>query len=166
MRRKPSARARANSSSVVPRHDDFYVVEAEASYRQWCRRRRQAAMVAPYAYSDRANERAAASSLLRHRRRVDAVVGIFTFSGYEALAAAQELGLRVPDDVMVACFSEDPGYASTDPPITTVSLQPRVVSATAVDLLADIVEAADIDDHQRIVPTVLHVRHSTSPSRV
>jgi DNA-binding LacI/PurR family transcriptional regulator len=149
---------------MLPRHDDFYVVEAEASYRRWCRRRRQAALVAPYKYSDRANERAAASRLLRHRRRVDAVVGIFTYLGYEALAAAQELGLRVPDDVMIACFSEDPGYATTDPSMTTMSLQPRVVSATAVDLLADIVEAADIDDRQRLVPTVLHVRRSTSPS--
>jgi DNA-binding LacI/PurR family transcriptional regulator len=146
---------------MLPRHDDFYVVEAEASYRRWCRRRRQAAVVAPYEYSDRANERAAASSLLCHRRRVDAVVGIFTYSGYEALAAAQELGLGVPEDVMVACFSEDPGYATTDPSITTMSLQPRVVSATAVDLLVDIVEAADIDDRQRLVPTVLHVRRST-----
>jgi DNA-binding LacI/PurR family transcriptional regulator len=148
---------------MLPRHDDFYVVEAESSYRRWCRRRRQAAVVAPYEYSNRANERAAAFSLLRHRR-VDAVVGIFTYSGYEALAAAHELGLGVPDDVMVACFSEDPGYATTDPPVTTVSLQPRVVSATAVDLLADIVEAADVDDRQRLVPTVLHVRRSTSPA--
>ena len=30
---------------MLPRHDDFYVVEAEASYRRWCRRRRQAAVV-------------------------------------------------------------------------------------------------------------------------
>jgi hypothetical protein len=42
-----------------------------------------------------------------------------------------------------------------------MSLQPRVVSGTAVDLLVDIVEAADIDDRQRLVPTVLHVRRST-----
>ena len=146
---------------MLPRHDDFYVVEIESSYRRWCRRHRQAALVAPYEYADRAKERVAASRLLR-QRFVDAVVGIFTYSGYEALAAAQELGLGVPDDVMVACFSEDPGYATTDPPITTVSLQPRLVSAAAVDLLADIVEAADIDDRQRLVPTVLQVRRSTS----
>ena len=146
---------------MLPRHDDFYVVEIESSYRRWCRSHRQPALVAPYEYADRAKERVAASSLLRQRRRVDAIVGIFTYSGYEALAAAQELGLAVPDDVMVACFSEDPGYATTDPPITTVSLQPRVVSAAAVDLLADIVEAADIDDRQRLVSTVLQVRRST-----
>ena len=151
---------------MLPRHDDFYVVELESSYRRWCRRRRQAALVAPYEYADRAKERAAARDLLERRPRADALVGIFTYSGYEALAAAQELDLTVPDDVMVACFSEDVGYASTDPPITTVSLQPRVVSATAVDLLADIVENAVVDDCHRLVPTVLHVRRSTSPERV
>jgi DNA-binding LacI/PurR family transcriptional regulator len=149
---------------MLPRHDDFYVVELESSYRRWCRRRRQAALIAPYEYADSAKERAAAHELLDRRPRVDALVGIFSYSGYAGLVAAKELDLAVPDDVMIACFSEDVGYVNTDPPITTVSLQPRVVSAAAVDLLADIVEEIEVDDRHRFVPTVLHIRRSTSPA--
>ena len=148
---------------MLPEHDDYFTEESETSYRRWCSRRRVSAAVARFDYSDRYSERAAATRLLIGRPRVDAVVGIYSYSGHEALAAASDLGIGVPDDVLVACFSEDPAYATTDPPVTTVSLQPRLVSTVAIDLLVDLVEGVDVSDRQRLVPTVLHGRRSTSP---
>ncbi|TQK69104.1 LacI family DNA-binding transcriptional regulator [Nocardioides sp. SLBN-35] len=78
--------------------------------------------------------RAEAERLLREG--ADAVYGLLDDSGRGVLAAADALGLRVPDDVLVVTASEDPTYASTSPPISTVSLRPADTITAAVDALA------------------------------
>lgn len=147
---------------MVPLHDDFFAVSLAATYRAWCTSRRQPVLAEPFAPHEYGSERAAARRLLTRRGRADAIFGVYNYSGHEALAAAAELGLAVPGDILVACFSEDPSYEATDPPITTLSLQPRLVSAAAVDLLIDLVEGVPVIDRQRLIPTILHIRRSTT----
>lgn len=146
---------------LEPRHDDFYAVSLAGAYRTWCRGR-QRVLAESFAVDDDDGERAAALRLLVRDDRPDALVGIYNDSGHEALSAANELGLAVPGDVLVACFSEDPSYESTDPPVTTVSLQPRRVSAAAVDLLVDVIDGVPVTDRHRFISTQLHVRRSTA----
>jgi DNA-binding LacI/PurR family transcriptional regulator len=78
--------------------------------------------------------RAEAERLLRDG--ADAVYGLLDDSGRGVLAAAASLGLRVPEDVLVVTASEDPTYASTSPPVTTVSLRPADTISAAVEALA------------------------------
>ena len=78
--------------------------------------------------------RAEAEQLLRDG--ADAIYSLLDDSGRGIVEAADALGLRVPDDVLVVTASEDPTYASTPIPVTTVSLRPADTISAAVDALA------------------------------
>jgi len=147
---------------LLPRHEDYFAVSMAEAYRLWCRCHRQRTRAESFTVTAALDgERAAARRLLTRSPRADAIVGIYNDSGYSALAAAVACDLAVPDDVLVACVTDDPSYAFSDPPITTVSLQPRVAAAACVDLLVDLVEGAPITEQHRLIPTVLHPRRST-----
>lgn len=150
--------------AVLPRHDDHYVVTIAERYRSWCRQRGRPIVEEHFAVLTHGAEAAAASRLLERPEHVDAAFGIYNESGHALLAMAQLHERRVPDDLRIACFSEDPTYASTDPSVTTVSLQPRRLTAAAVDLLVDLIERRDPPSRQLIVPTVLYRRDSTAPT--
>jgi DNA-binding LacI/PurR family transcriptional regulator len=98
-------------------------------------------------------ERDAVSRLLDRDPRPDAVIGVYSDSGHNILAAARHHGLRVPWDLLVACVSEDPDYATTTPPVTTLSLRP--------DLLIALINARSGVDRHRLVQPVLIPRRST-----
>ena len=66
----------------------------------------------------------AADRLLARPDRPDAVYGLFDPNGTDLLAAARRYGLRVPEDLLLVCCSESTVYATTEPPITTLSLKP------------------------------------------
>jgi DNA-binding LacI/PurR family transcriptional regulator len=118
----------------------------------------------------------AADRLLARPDRPDAVYGLFDPNGTDLLAAARRYGLRVPDDLLVVCCSESPVYATTEPPITTLSLKPGRIGSTVVQLLIDAIEragergrehdrdrvrtAARVPSHQ-LMPTELIVRASS-----
>jgi DNA-binding LacI/PurR family transcriptional regulator len=106
-------------------------------------------------------ERDAVSRLLDRDPRPDAVIGSYSDSGHNILAAARHHGLRVPRDLLVACVSEDPDYATTTPPVTTLSLRPDRVSDEAVDLLIALINARSGVDRHRLVQPVLAPRRST-----
>ncbi|MFE2473450.1 substrate-binding domain-containing protein [Streptomyces mirabilis] len=53
-------------------------------------------------------EQDAVSRLLHRDPRADAVIGVYSDSGHNILAAARHHGPRVPRDLLVACVSEDP----------------------------------------------------------
>ncbi|MEO3785737.1 LacI family DNA-binding transcriptional regulator [Actinocorallia sp. B10E7] len=103
--------------------------------------------------------RAAAERVLR--AGADAVYGLIDGLGRGALAAARDLGLRVPDDVLIATCSEDPSYAWTAPPVTTLSLFPTDTVALAVTALADTLSGFPASVHPGL-PTRLTVRESSS----
>jgi DNA-binding LacI/PurR family transcriptional regulator len=67
----------------------------------------------------------------------------------------------VPQDLLVACISEDPDYATTNPPVTTLSHRPDQVSDEAVDLLIALINARSGVDRNRLVQPALAPRRST-----
>ncbi|GAB3276372.1 LacI family DNA-binding transcriptional regulator [Actinocorallia lasiicapitis] len=91
----------------------------------------------------------------------DAVYGLFDGCGRSVLAAAGERGLSVPADLLVATCSEDPSYAWTTPPVTTLSLRPADSIARAVAALAETLDGAPGTVHPDL-PTRLTVRASTA----
>ncbi|GGY25283.1 substrate-binding domain-containing protein [Streptomyces djakartensis] len=110
-------------------------------------------------------EREAVGRLLDRDPRPDAVIGVYSDSGHDILAAARYRGLRVPRDLLVACISEDPDYATTTPPITTVSLRPDEVGEQAVDLLIALINGRRGVTRRRLVQPLLTARRSTQRSR-
>ncbi|MFI6014629.1 substrate-binding domain-containing protein [Streptomyces sp. NPDC051243] len=133
------------------------------AYRSWCDERRVPALVEEYASLPDCftAEQDAVGRLLHHEPRPDAVIGVYSDSGHNILAAARRQGLRVPGDLLVACISEDPDYATTTPPVTTVSLRPDSVGAEAVDLLIAVINGRSGVDRRRLAQPVLLPRRST-----
>ncbi|MGW2722710.1 LacI family DNA-binding transcriptional regulator [Streptomyces sp. NPDC001492] len=147
----------------LPVHDDAYPRLIADAYRSWCGEHQRPVLVEEYATLPDyfTAEQNAVSRLLRHDPRPDAVIGVYSDSGHNILAAARHHGLRVPRDLLVACVSEDPDYAATTPPLTTVSLCPDQVGAEAVDLLIAVINGRSGVDRRRLVPPALVPRRST-----
>lgn len=146
-----------------PLYDDEYPQVIARAYASWCAERDMPALVEEYVSLPDyfAAERDAVGRLLNRDPRPDAVIGVYSDSGHNILAAARHHGLRVPRDLLVACISEDPDYATTTPPVTTVSLRPDRVSDEAVDLLIALINARGGVDRHRLVQPVLVPRRST-----
>lgn len=148
---------------ALPLHDDAYPRLIAHAYQSWCDEHRMPALVEEYASLPDyfTAEQDAVSRLLDHDPRPDAVVGAYSDSGHNILAVVRHHRLRVPQDLLVACISEDPDYATTTPPVTTLSLRPDRVSDEAVDLLIAVINARSDVDRRRLVHPVLAPRRST-----
>lgn len=152
----------------LPVHDDEYPRLVERAYASWCAERGLPTLVEEYASLPDylTAEREAVGRLLDHDPRPDAVIGVYSDSGHNILAAARQRGLRVPRDLLVACVSEDPDYATTAPPVTALSLRPDRLGDEAVDLLIALINARGGVDRRRVVQPALTPRRSTrSPAR-
>ena len=147
----------------LPVHDDAYPHLVAHAYRSWCDEHRRPVLVQEYASIPDyfTAEQDAVGRLLDHDPRPDAVIGVYSDSGHNILAAARRHGLRVPRDLLVACVSEDPDYATTAPPVSTLSLRPGRMGDEAVDLLVAVINGRAGVDRRRLVQPVLIPRRST-----
>ncbi len=134
------------------------------AYRSWCAHRGQAPLVEEF--TDPADAPRAADRILARSERPDAVLGTHHTCARALLAAAQRRRLIIPCELMVACLSENPALATTEPPVTTVGLHPRASAEAAVDILVDVIEARTdghpvVQPHARTLPAELRNRAST-----
>lgn len=137
--------------------EDHYSRACVAAYLAWCREHGRQALVEPHGEGHDPGE-----ALLARRDPPDAVYGIYESAGRVMLDAARRYGLRVPADLMVACFSEDPAYAGTDPPVTTLSHHARQGGRLAAEALLDHLET-HTPGRPTVVPTCLTERASSLP---
>ena len=122
---------------------DTYTRLSTTAYLDWCERVGQDPVYEAYPAHDPCAGAVAADRLLARPDRPDAVYGLFDPNGTDLLAAARRYGLRVPDDLLLVCCSESTVYATTEPPITTLSLKPRRIGTAVVQLLIDAIEGID-----------------------
>lgn len=98
----------------------------------------------------------------------DRPTAIFAGSDMQAigvLRAAQELGLRVPDDVSVVGYDDLPLALWTGPALTTVRQPLAEMGATATRTLLDLAEGRAPIARRVNLATELVVRDSTAPPR-
>ncbi len=91
----------------------------------------------------------------------DAVVGVPIGSGTALLATATALGKRVPADVLIAAVDENPDLALTDPPLTTVGLDPVATAVQGTNLVLDVIEGKVEPPLELFIPAYLNVRASS-----
>ncbi|NYI04738.1 LacI family DNA-binding transcriptional regulator [Allostreptomyces psammosilenae] len=105
-----------------------------------------------------AETRAAAAVLLGGERRPEAFVCASTETAAGVLAAAADLGLRVPDDLRLAVFDGFPHADLFEPRITTVRQPAFDIGATAMRLLLRRMneDAPDGDEVVRLEPTITY----------
>jgi DNA-binding LacI/PurR family transcriptional regulator len=149
-------------AAVLPNHDDAYPTILRSAYETWCAAAGQEPVVSTFdPVSANRAEREAIGALLRSSPRPDAVLGVYNWSGRLILEAADELGVAVPGELLVACFSDDDAYAHLDPPVTTVSLRPAEVGLASVELLVGLLNGRRGLRRQRLLPADLQVRESS-----
>jgi DNA-binding LacI/PurR family transcriptional regulator len=145
---------------------DTYTRLSTTAYFDWCARVGQEPVYEHYPAHDPCAGAVAADRLLARPDRPDAVYGLFDPNGTDLLAAARRYGLRVPEDLLLVCCSESNVYASTEPPITTLSLKPGRIGNTVIQLLIDAIEGIGGDGPvQQVMPTDLIVRTSSQRRR-
>lgn len=134
--------------------------DTEDAYRSWCDQRGVAPHVVSLTLTQFRDHGAAATvdELLAGPTPPDAV---FTGPDMYARALAQELdlrGIRLGDDLLLACGVDSAHVRAHHPPITAIDLFPRGQAEAAVELLLE----ADAPG-PRLLPSQLNVRASTCP---
>ncbi|MFE5804564.1 LacI family DNA-binding transcriptional regulator [Streptomyces sp. NPDC056491] len=137
---------------------EFYTGAVTAAYEQWCAERGLAPLLVPFDPHDTAGH--AFDPALAGADRPDAVYCVYDPGGRQVLAAAERHGLRL----LLVCASEDPAYAETEPAVTTVTLNPERIAASAVSVLVNLIESGHAESTgQLTVPAGLRVRASSLP---
>lgn len=105
----------------------------------------------------------AARRLLSQPRPPTAIFAGADFLALAVLVAARALGLRVPGDVSLVVFDDNPLVQHTVPPLTAVSQPNRDLGRQATQLLLERLAHPDAPHIQRLVQPDLVVRESTAP---
>jgi LacI family transcriptional regulator len=94
------------------------------------------------------------------------VVAATDVQAYGVLAAFDELGVSVPDDVSVAAFDGLPFSSLMKPSLTTVDLPAATLGRVGANALLDLINrAGKTGPKSTQLPTELIVRRSTGPAR-
>jgi DNA-binding LacI/PurR family transcriptional regulator len=80
----------------------------------------------------------------------------------QALKAASQVGLRVPDDLAVVGFDDTVLLAHLEVPLTTVAQDAFGLGQQAAELLIERIEGYNGPPRQKLLPTQLRVRASTT----
>lgn len=101
--------------------------------------------------------------LLDRPDRPTAVVSVNDAMAVGTVWAARALGLRVPEDLSVVGFNDDPGAATCDPPLTTVANPRRALARRAVELLLEVAARPSPAFRTEVLECHLVVRGSAAP---
>ncbi|MDX1933660.1 MAG: LacI family DNA-binding transcriptional regulator [Capsulimonadales bacterium] len=80
-----------------------------------------------------------------------------------AMRAAQERGVRVPEDLSIIGFDDSPSAALVTPGLTTIRQPVREIGGKALGLLLDRIDNKDVPARTYLMEPELIVRGSTSP---
>lgn len=140
--------------------------EVLTAYRDWCAARGCTPRVTVTDEAGNGPAVRAVESALTAAERPDALFVVEEMSPPLVLDAARRHGYDVPGDLLVVCVSEDDTAEHTEPPISTLSLQPREIAEAGIELLVAALENGEEEPSARLVATRLLVRESSRrPSR-
>jgi DNA-binding LacI/PurR family transcriptional regulator len=138
-----------------------WVDESTRAYRAWMRERGQKPLIAKAnAHTIDRSGKLATGRLLDSDDPPDAFYVLVDRFVVNVLDAAEERGLTVPGDVMVAAGEDGASLRSGRLPVTTIDLRPSEVGRAVVEMLIGLIHGDDVDA-PRIVPADLCVRAST-----
>ncbi len=98
---------------------------------------------------------------LRERRRPDAIVMATSDFAAPAAGVAAELGLHVPDELMIASLTDSEHSRTASPPITAMDLNHELLAERAVELMLARLSGADEPAEALVIEPVLNLRAST-----
>jgi LacI family transcriptional regulator len=77
--------------------------------------------------------------------------------------AAGERGIRIPDELSVVGFDDEPAAARMTPPLTTIRQPTREMGRVGVERLIERMKHPDTAPRRIVLPVELVVRASTAP---
>lgn len=95
------------------------------------------------------------------RQRPTAVFALHDYLAADVLEAASELGLRVPDQLAVAAFDDDPPAAQLAVPLTVVRQPRERLGRLAAEILIERIEGRRSETARIVLPTELVIRRSS-----
>lgn len=101
-----------------------------------------------------------ACQLLLLDERPTAILAANDQSAFGAMAAAREMGLRIPKDLSVVGFDNIPEAAHSNPPLTTIDQFVDKMGTVAVEMVIDLVQGQHLDGFLYTMPTELVIRDS------
>jgi LacI family transcriptional regulator len=102
-----------------------------------------------------------AKLLLKRKRTITAILALSNPIALGILRALNEEGLKVPDDVSLICFDDQPYCAYLNPPLTTVDQNNEQMGQIAVRLLLEQIQSGKSPTREGVVlPTRLLTRAS------
>jgi len=141
---------------------DAFSADCVAAYRAWCEERGAEPTVTMVSMP-RLAEAGEAERILSPPEPPDAVYATEEVLGVAMLEAAQRRGLSVPGDLLLAVAADrEPPRA--DVPLTTLELDPAHTAAEAVEVLVELIDGRPPAQRERLIPTRLVVRESTTRS--
>ncbi len=99
--------------------------------------------------------------LLNAKKKITAIFAASDQIALGAIKAIREENLRIPEDISIISFDDQPysGYLST--PMTTVAQQGKEIGTIAFKLLTDMIRTGILNDNNKIqLPTKLIIRDS------
>jgi LacI family transcriptional regulator len=103
----------------------------------------------------------AAQRLMALPEPPDAILASCDIAAVGVLAALEDAGVRVPDDVAVTGFDGSELAERTDPPLTTVTQDLDAIAGAAVSVILRMIERPDLSPPAVTVPVELVVRASS-----
>lgn len=107
---------------------------------------------------------AAAQALLDRPDRPTAVFAANDLTGIRTIEVANELGLRVPEDLSVIGFDDVPDASQFRIPLTTIAQPLYQMGCTAMQTLLSLLQGAEVAEPHLTLATSLVVRDSTGPA--
>ena len=104
---------------------------------------------------------AAARRLLEGPRRPDAVYGLYELAAIAVLRRATELGIKVPEELMVAGPGDFGVAVKTTPQMTTLEYDVEGQGRAAACMLIRLIRGAPVEEPQQIVDFSIVERDST-----
>ncbi len=102
----------------------------------------------------------AMTRLLARRRDLDAVFAASDLMAAGAMRSLRRAGLRVPDDVAVIGFDDDPLARFTQPPLSTIRQPVEQQGSMMARHILGLIENRASPDPQALLPTTLVRRAS------
>lgn len=95
--------------------------------------------------------------------KIDGIFAVNDFTAIAAMQVLQKSGFKIPDDIAVVGFGNDPIAGICCPTLTTIEQQGSEMGRQAVDILIRRIEnpATFIDFQTKIIPVSLEKREST-----
>jgi DNA-binding LacI/PurR family transcriptional regulator len=142
-----------------------YAFDAERAYIDWCAERGQPPLIAEVRGSvSEGSAYRSALELLESDDPPDGIYATLDRLALGALLAANSCGVAVPAALRIAGCTDSDASRSAQPALTALSLHPDRLGREAVDLLLALVEDGEPTARQRVVPTTVIPRASTSAS--